>query len=336
MIHDEVLKAAYNKAEKTYDFAPMLSLVADDLADADLTVVNVDGVLKGGKVSGYPSFSTPPSLLNALLESGVDMLTLANNHALDFGFEGLKKTIENCEAYGMDFIGGARTKAERQELAIREINGTKIGFLNYTEVMNGDSSYFGKNALEYGILKLQKGTAGKDIRALREAGADVVIVYVHWGTEYQTKPDANQKKYAKKLAEAGADVILGSHPHMLQGAVWIETEKDGAARHTLCVYSMGNFLADKRSEKRDTGMIFEITVQETPGGSFEITQPMVIPTYIWRYGGGSGNYDFRVVACDDWFEERPDKMSEAVQKKLRAAYQGAAKVVGDAAALRTR
>lgn len=332
VIHDEILSSAYSSKSGEYDFSDMLSMVEHELANADFTVANVDGVMQGGSKKtyrGYPYFNTPPELMTAMLDSGIDMITLANNHVLDFKLDGLKKMMEKCVEYGMDFIGAARSQEERDVPQIREINGINVGFLNYTDNLNRKERYFSKSVLEYLVIKIQNANVKKDIARLREVGADVVVVYMHWGTEYDLSPNSSQKKYAKKIADAGADVIIGSHPHVLQPVKWIETkDENGAARRCLCAYSLGNFLANKGSERRDTGVIFEFTIEETSPGKFEITSPTYIPTYIWRYGSGSGKYKFRVVICDELREDRPEEMTSSVQKKIGTAYSGAKELIG--------
>jgi len=336
VIHDPVIDSAHIKAEDRYDFAPMLVDVAPALKNSTLTVANVDGVMQGGTrktYAGYPNFSTPPELMSALKESGVGLLTLANNHALDFYFDGLKATIANCERYEMDFVGGARSREEREQPAIRDLNGIKVGFLNYTEYLNGMEKYADKNATVYGIITLNKANFARDVDELRRTGADVVLAYVHWGTEYQEKPDGSQKRYAKRIAEAGADVIIGSHPHIVQPAVWIDAPNGGTVDgRCLCVYSLGNFLADKRSELRDTGVIFEFTIEETADGRFAVRSPKYIPTYIWRYRARSGGYEYRVVNCGLWQgDERPEGMSESDHRKVKAAWKYIGKCMGGVA-----
>ena len=335
VIHNPIFESAFLKWDDRYDFAPMLQMLAPAIGNATLTVANVDGVMRGErkKYAGYPEFDTPPELIEALLASGVDMLTLANNHALDYFFDGLKATIANCEKYGMDYIGGARNQEERDTPAIRDLNGIQVGFLNYTETVNRKELYSNKNATVYGVIMLKDANFRRDIAKLRNAGADVVVVYVHWGTEYVSSPDKNQRQYAQKIADAGADAIIGSHPHVIQPAVWIDAPGNGTANgKTLCLYSLGNFLADKRSEVRDTGMVFEFTIEETADGRYAVRSPKYITTYIWRYKIRSSTYEYRVVNCGEWLDgERPEGMSERDHQRLKNAWQNTRRLMGDVA-----
>lgn len=320
VIHDAILDSA-RQADGSYDFLPMLSYISECMGAADFTVANVDGPMGGAGergYRGYPQFNTPPVLIGALLDAGVDMLTLSNNHALDTYFSGLKAEIENCEAYGMDHVGGARTQEEHDQPVIRNINGISVGFLNYTQFANTMEQYCEKAASVYGINFAGRADFDGDVARLREAGADVVVAYMHWGAEYQRSADSTQKKYAKMLVEAGCDVIIGGHPHVVQPAYWLTGTRhsDGGEQRTLCVFSLGNFLSDQRKQYRDGGILFEFTIQETEDGQFEITSPRYIPTYVWRSGSKSSGYTYRVLPCEAWLWTPPEGMDDAAHQRL--------------------
>ena len=323
VIHEEVFKSAYMKGDKAYDFTEMLEDIAPSLKKATLTVANVDGVMQGDakhKYSGYPVFNTPPELIESLLGSGVGMITLANNHALDFYFDGLKATMGNCDRYGIDHIGGARSRAERDAPAIRELDGIKVGFLNYTESLNGKEKYAEKSATAYGVIRLDQAHIKKDIANLRSNGAEAVIVFVHWGTQYSATPDSNQKRYARIMAEAGADAIIGAHPHVVQPAVWISAPEGGTAGgRCLCAYSLGNFLAGSRTEDRDTGVIFEFTIERAADGRCAVRDPKFIPTVTAR-SGKPGRYSYRIVnAAEIARSGAPKGMSASMRRKVERA-----------------
>ena len=320
VIHDAILESA-RQVDGSYDFAPMLTYINECMGAADYTVANVDGPMGGAGergYRGYPQFNTPPVLIGALLDAGVDMLTLSNNHALDTYFSGLKAEIENCEAYGMDFVGGARTQQEHDQPVIRSINGISVGFLNYTQFANTMEQYCEKAASVYGINFTGRADFDGDVARLREAGADVVVAYMHWGTEYQRSADSAQKKYARMLVEAGCDVIIGGHPHVVQPAYWLTGTRhsDGGEQRTLCVFSLGNFLSDQRKQYRDGGILFEFTIQETEDGAFEIVAPRYIPTYVWRSGSKSSGYVYRVLPCEPWLWTSPEGMDDAAHQRL--------------------
>lgn len=325
VIHEPIYKSA-KQEDGSYDFIPMLSYIKESMGDADYTVANVDGPMGGAGsrgYKGYPQFNTPPHLMLALLDAGVDMLTLANNHALDTYFDGLKAEIENCITCGMDYVGAARTQEEHDTPVIKEINGIRIGFLNYTESTNTMEKYSDEAASIYGLNIARKADFDADVQAARNAGAEVVVAYMHWGTEYQRTPDSNEQSYAKKLVAAGCDVIIGGHPHVVQPAYWLTGTRnsDGGEQRTLCLCSMGNFLSDQRAQYRDGGIIFEFTIQEVSAGQFEIISPKYVPTYVWRTGDDSSGYTYRVVPCGPYLNSAPDGMSGSDHARLVEVWQ---------------
>lgn len=325
VIHEPIFKSA-KQEDGSYDFIPMLTYIKESMGNADYTVANVDGPMGGaGKrgYKGYPQFNTPPHLMLALLDAGVDMLTLSNNHALDTYFDGLKAEIENCIQCGMAYVGGARTQEEHDTPVIKEVNGIKIGFLNYTESANTMEKYSDADASVYGINFARKADFDADVQAARSAGAEVVVAYMHWGTEYERTADSNQQTYAKKLVAAGVDVIIGSHPHVVQPAYWLSGTRnsDGGTQRTLCLCSLGNFLSDQRAQYRDGGIIFEFTIQETSAGVFDIVSPKYIPTYVWRTGDDDSGYTYRVVPCGVYLDSAPDGMSDSDHARLVEVWQ---------------
>lgn len=333
VIHDVVFQSAAKLAKQTnssdpFNFRPMLNLIRDQLENADFTVTNVDGSM-GGKqyykygYSGYPQFNTPPHILYALVDAGVDMLTLANNHMLDGWFDGLMAEIANVEKVGLKHVGANRSAEEKNTPVVYEINGIKVGFMNYTVSLNEmDKKGVDSRALEFGVNATKNSDPKKDAKALRDAGADVIVCYMHWGKEYEEMPDDNQKKLANILVASGCDVIVGGHPHVVQYATWLSgTNQFGEAQQTLCVYSLGNFLSDQRLALRDGGILFDFTIQEQPDGSFSIINPSYLPTWVWRTGDKENGYDYSVVPIGKYLDTRPEGMSDADYTRMLQSYQ---------------
>ncbi len=298
-------------------------MIKEQLSNADFTVLNVDGSMGGKKFykygySGYPQFNTPPTLLYALLDAGVDCLSLANNHCLDGWFDGLKQTIINCDHVGMKHFGAYGSQEAYDTPEIFDINGIKVGMLDYTQTLNSmDTAGVDPNALIYGLRRTKNADYAGDIKKLRSAGAEIVVVYMHWGAEYLLAPDNNQVNMATTIANAGADVIIGGHPHTPQAAGW---KKVGDSGKCLLVYSLGNFLSEHRNEmkaKTDSGYIFEFTLQENPEtGKIEVVSPKYIPIAVWRVGK-SGSYDYRVVSVDAILANRPSGMNDEAFRRIR-------------------
>lgn len=323
----EILNTAYVEETGKHDFSRYFSMISDQLSNADFTVLNVDGSMGGKKFykygySGYPQFNTPPQMLYALIDSGVDCLSLANNHCLDGWYDGLKQTILNCEKVNMKHFGAYASQEAYDTPEIFEVNGIKIGMLDYTQSLNSmDTAGVDKNALIYGVRRTKGADYAGDISKLRKAGAEVVIVYIHWGTEYLLSPDDNQVAMAKQIVAAGADVIIGGHPHTPQKAGWTKaTMESGETNRCLLVYSLGNFLSEHRNEnmpKTDSGYIFEFTLQEDPAtGRIDVVEPKYIPIAVWRVGS-KGSYDYRVVSVDAVLADRPSGMNDETFARMR-------------------
>ena len=333
VVHEEVFLNANRLAKTTgveyaYNFAPMIDPVWDEIGNADFTVTNVDGCL-GGKdayrygYSGYPQFNTPPCILYALRDSSVDMLTLANNHMLDGWFDGLMKTIQNVDSVNLKHIGASRTQEERDTPVIYEINGIKVGFMNYTEELNSmdRQASLDKRAMQFAVHATSNSNSLNDAKALREAGADVIVCFMHWGTEYELEPDRDQKNLAAKLVECGVDVIIGGHPHVVQRAEWLSgTNQFGERQETLCLYSLGNFLSFQREQYKDGGIIFDFTIQEQPDGSFKIVNPGYLPTWVWMTGTNKDNYNFQVLNVSEYINNPPANMTSADYQKMIQSY----------------
>ena len=224
-IQQNLLKAATTDGGSSFDFSGMFSLVTDLIGNADYTVADVEGQ----KVSGSDMMYPPPILIQHLKDCGVDMLDLANDHALDGKFDELKATIANCQSAGMDYVGAATSKEEKNTTKIVEINGIKVAFLAYTASLNVKEKKVEKDALKYGLNLVTKSNAKGDIQAARDAGADIVVCFMSWGKQGKRDVTDDQKKIAEVLAKAGVDVIVGYGPHMVQPAQWLDgpTDSDG-------------------------------------------------------------------------------------------------------------
>lgn len=325
VMHNPLLKGAYNSQDNSYDFSPYFSQIKDSMAAADYTVINVDGPMGGKKHAsyrGYPQFNTPPHLLYALVDCGVDMLTLANNHALDTYYDGLKDTIDNVESVGLDHVGAYRTQEEHDTPKVVVIGGIRVGITNYTVGTNNMAKRSDEEATLYGLRMVSNSNAPDDIQALRDAGAEVVIVYMHWGEEYLREVNNSIRNLAKKLVAAGADVVIGGHQHVVLPCEYLTVTDDSGASHTgLVLYGMGNFLSDQRARYRDSGIIFEITLQDNPQtGKVEAVSPRYIPTYVQRTKGTS-TYDYRVWPVGAVLDDPPSSISQDVLTRIRQVWQ---------------
>ena len=321
LVEQDVLNAA--RTETSYDFAPMFEYISDVMGNADWTVGDVEGPMDNRKAySGNNPLNTPPQIIEAMHDAGVDMLTLANGQTLDMLFDGLQQTIANCETVGMDYIGAFSSQEAFDTPKVVDINGIGVAFLNYTTDMGGMEAQSSDNALTYGVATTNNTNPVQDVQKAREAGADVVIAYISWGQFGARQPGDEEFNAATRLAEAGVDVLIGFHSHTVIPPQWFEVQAaDGSAHRMLCLPGTGNFLSNQRDQYTCNSIIFEFTIQETSAGVFEITEPVYIPTYVWRQEaeGGEG-YQYRVLAIGEWLEERPEGMDDTEYSRMQAVW----------------
>lgn len=274
MMHQWQITRGYDEATDTFDYADSFTYVEDYLSEADFTIANLETTFAGryqgsnSDILGYacyPMFNAPEVLGNNLQAVGVDLLTTANNHSLDSGLSGVYSTLDYLDSIGMPHLGTARSEEEQQELCIVEVNEITFGFCCYTYATNGipvpSAAPFCVNTLEfYENEKLH--SMCDNVRRLKAAGVDVVMPIIHFGTEYREMPDSWQEMCVDMLFEAGADVIIGSHPHVVEPMEIREiTNPDGTTRTGYVIYSLGNFISSQRYEPgimKDIGLIMDM------------------------------------------------------------------------------
>lgn len=317
----ELLQSAADLETSTFDFSPMFSEIADVVGDADYTIADVEGTL--GDTMGFSATDramyTPSALLTALKDSGVDMLFLGNDHAMDGPFSELVATIDNVEAAGLDHIGTNRTSAEKSTPVVKEINDINVGFLAYCQSLSGESEYAeDADALNYGVNLITNSDPYSDAQALRDAGAEVIVAVVNWGDAGSQSITEAQYQMAMILNAAGVDVIIGYNPQTVQPAQLIETTADdGTVNRTLCLCATGSFLTGSREQYFDCGIIFEFTIQEQADGTFAIETPVYIPTYVLRYESDRSTetatvYDYRTLAVGQWTDADAANLPEGM------------------------
>ena len=331
MVHAKQLEIA-RQADGSYDFYPQYALIRDSLANADYTIANLEttiGLYHNMDYSGFPLFNSPETLLDTIRDAGVDFLTLANNHMLDRYFEGMCATVDHVEAHGFDFAGANRTPEEKARNTVVEVNGIGIGFICCTEMTNGMEDFCDADAVSYGVNYIRDVDIDAQVRSLRGAGAEVIIAIPHWGEEYFRQPEARVVTWARRLIAGGVDVVLGSHPHMVQPVKYVTAEAaDGTTRTGLVAYSLGNFISNMSKQYTDSGIILEFTIQERQDGGFEIVRPGVVPIYCWRQ-------DERIQAVSSlkYFDERPAGMSDSRYARMKESYRELRSLLGDEIAM---
>lgn len=319
LIHDALLADAYDTEQDAYDFTHMFEPVAPLLSQTDLTVLNLEVPIAKGTYSGYPMFNSPPALLDAIAQTGTDLLLCANNHALDRLGKGARQTIEQIEATGLSHIGTARNREEFNAVPLYDVGGIRVAIFNYTQHTNGMQEKDTEANLRYAVHYFAVHRAEKDILAAREAGADYVILCVHWGREYEREPTKGVRQWAQELCDAGADLIIGGHPHVLQGYETLQStnKKTGEVHDALVLYSMGNFLSGQRDQYRDTGALFRFTLEkDTASGETRLASHGYIPTWVWL---DAETESYRVLPLAQAIDAPPEGMAASDIARMREA-----------------
>ena len=286
-----------------FDFSPMFAEISEVIGNADYTIADVESTMGNTlKASAEKNtYITPPTLLDALSDAGVDMLMMANDHVLDGGVEDLKATLANIASAGMDYVGAGATSEEKASPVVVDINGIKVGFAAYCEKMGKKMNDEAKEL----VSMVSGGNAAADVQKLKEAGAEAVVILINWGEMYSHTPNESQERIAQFLAEVGVDVIIGFHPHAVQPAYWLEnTAEDGTVTgRTLCISAPGSLLSNQTKAGTDCGAIFGFTLREQEDGSIAVESPEYIPTYTLRTQREDGLYDYRAVIISRYTAE---------------------------------
>ncbi|MDG5787851.1 CapA family protein [Evansella sp. AB-P1] len=279
LIHRSLYYDAYVEGE--YNFKPMLENTKPYISQADIGFANQETMLGGVELglSDYPLFNSPTEVGDALQYIGIDVVSIANNHTLDVGEQGVLNAIDYYDSVGMVYTGGYRSAEDRLEIRTIEANGIIFSFLAYSYGTNGIPVPDGK---EYLVNLIDREQINEDIIAAKEV-SDVVVLSLHFGNEYEPMPNENQKSLANEFAQTGADIIFGHHPHVLQPMEWIEQE-DG--RRTFVAYSLGNFISGQEGVEREIGGIAQLEVKKTTKGeevTIELGDPRFVPVFTYKH-----------------------------------------------------
>lgn len=291
MMMSSQVNGAYNKETDTYDFSRSFLGVANQFRSVDLMCGNFESTL-AGKEAGYSvkkrpdehadTFNAPDSVIDNLKDIGFDFLSTGNNHALDREMPGLLRTLDVLDEKGIYHTGTARSNAERDTPLIIDVKGVKIGLIAPTEIINKRDRYMNAEETEYAVTRLyaQEERLVSEIKALREAGADFIIAYPHWDKEHKKAANSRTRAAAKHLLESGVDLILGSHPHVVQSIEYMSVERDGGTYTGLVVYSMGNFISNMSNKKNIDPLKYGIYVHLTLEKALDGTTALKAASYM--------------------------------------------------------
>lgn len=288
MMHQGQIDAA-RRRDGTYDYSECFSALKPAVSDADFAVVNLETPCAPGRYSGYPCFNAPASYPEALKNAGFDLMLTANNHCLDRRDRGLLGTIHCLDSLQIAHTGTFTSAAERRKQVplIRDIKGFKVAFLNYTYGTNGI-----RLTTDACVDYIDRDRIRKDVEQARQSGAELVCVCPHWGEEYRLLPSASQKSLADFMIECGADMVIGSHPHVIQ-PMEMRSRPDG--RKALVVYSLGNFISNMKTRDTRGGAIVRVRLVRDSDGLARVDSAAYALVFTVPAGGG---HNFRLVAAD--------------------------------------
>jgi len=313
LIHKMVLEASVDG--EGYSFDKHFRAVKDEISAADYAIANLEVTLGDAPYQTYPTFKSPTTVANAIKNAGFDGVVMANNHCYDTSFDGLKRTVSVVDEVGLDHTGTRNDLAQKKYI-VSEVNGIKIGIVNYAQETKPLSSKKALNgiplsneACDYVNSWYTTDTLVSEmtdnIAAMKADGAEAIILYIHWGIEYALTPSADQKDIAQKMCDLGVDVIIGGHPHVIQPAETL-TSSDGTHK-TFCVYSVGNLLSNQRTAfmgsacptgHSEDAIFVYTTFTKFGDGRVELTDVSYSPLWVNRYAEDN-SYVYEITNVSD-------------------------------------
>ena len=307
LMHKPVFQSCWDSAKGDWVFDCLFTHVAPYIQSADYAIANLETTLRGENstypYSGNPLFNCPDGIAPASLNAGFDMLLTGNNHCYDTRKAGVVRTLEILEQTGLESLGTQKTK-EDPDWKVIEVNGIKVGMTAYTaETSDGmpgipsinaiqvQADTFGLiNSFDYGQLNKFYEEIGAQFEAMQAEGAEAIVVFMHWGEEYQLEPTDLQKKIAQKLCDMGVDVIVGGHPHVIEPVDLLTSSQDEDHK-TLIIYSTGNAVSNQRIREMrmktghtEDGILFNFTLVRFIDGTVEVLETSCVPTWVHMVG----------------------------------------------------
>ena len=267
----------------TYDFSYVFSDIKHYIDNADIAIGNLETTFAGAArgYSNYPTFNTPEQLAQNLKDFGIDVVSTANNHCMDTGYKGLVSTLDYLDSAGISHTGTSRTQEEQNTVLIKDINGIKIAFLSFTYGTNGIPV---SSERAYSVNLISDELILNQLQLAKAQNPDLICVSMHWGIEYQNTQNKEQERLADLLFQNGTDIILGSHPHVLQPMEKRTiTLEDGSTKDGFVIYSLGNFMSGQTKERTRNSIILNIELTKNgETDKISIGNISYVPIYMYK------------------------------------------------------
>lgn len=308
--------AAARGSDGSYDFSSSFDSIAPLVHSADLAIANLETTLGERPYTGYPRFSSPVALAEALKDSGFDILTTSNNHSADRSSKGIVRTIGVLDSLGLAHTGSYRSAEERELLAplMYQLGELRLAIMAYTYDTNGlpvPSPTL--------VDRIDTALIARDIARADSLGADYKLVQMHWGNEYQRSPSREQRSLAKWLHEQGVNAVIGSHPHVVQESEVLSSSNQ--SHSTLVIYSLGNFVSNQKSPASTRGgMLLGLTLRRETPNSPITTEPSYQWTFVMKKNA-SGKALYRIQPIDLYSDKLPAGLAYSEQADYKAFCQ---------------
>lgn len=331
LCHNTQYWDAYNSSTKQYDFSYVYDDIKDYTSSADITIGSLETTFAGEDrgYSNYPVFNSPDNLATGLKDIGVDVISLAGNHALDYGYSGICRTIDVLDNVGISHLGTYKSAEDQDKILIKDVKGVKIAFINYTYGTNGIPVPSDK---PYCLNLIDKDLISKQIKQAKEQNVDMIVACMHWGTEYKTSANDEQKELADFLFNSGVDIILGNHPHVLEPMEKKTiTLDDGSTKDVFVVYALGNFTADQRAEITRDSAILNLDITKDSDGKILINKVSYVPIYMYK-NSAAKVHKFKILDIEKSianYDSGDTSIGSSVYSNLKVQLQKIRDILGD-------
>ncbi len=344
------------KTSNGYDFTPFFTHIQDYLTAPDYMVANLEttlaGLDNGYSYSGYPNFNCPDEIVYDLQAMGLDMFLTANNHTYDTQKIGFDRTQQIMGEAGVDHIG-TKISDGVADYIVKNLNGIKVGMVCYTYETDGGKGSVSLN----GGARLPDGVAsrintfhsgdldgfiadlGQNIADMEKDGAEAIVLYIHWGEEYELKQNGSQERFAQAACDLGVDVIVGGHPHVIQ-PMDLLTSTTNEDHKTVCLYSTGNFMSNQRlgnisyvkTAHTEDGILFNFSFARYSDGTVRLEEVELLPLWINLHTSSTtGKNVYDVLPLDTEVEDWKSQfgLTDSTLKQAEASYERTMKIVGE-------